>query len=291
MTGIPDGKGGVLLSAPGCVPTKFGLLSVAELVDELTGHWENGVEYDLETCEELFVVTSCPPGDVPAFDKTTDGAGRTDFADAFTMVASYKCSVPGLPVAEAWDHAASRLARGEDRTLERTFWTGLDVQGNDVLQNLGNNADVVDLTPGSGALTIGDGMALLESWAGDAMPCAPIIHAGRGMGVYLAERHIIEADGSVMRSAGTGTRVALGGGYQDTGPAGDIPAAGEVWLFVTGSILVRRGPTFFTPERDNNGAAIDRTINDIVVFAERTYAVEQDCAIAAVRVLAKSAYI
>lgn len=285
------GNGGVLVAPPACVPARYGLLSVAEVEDRPDGHWQTGIEYELETCEDLFVMTPKCNQVTPDLEKEVDGGtvSSDNYSDPFTMIAAYKCSTPGRPLSEAWEHAEKRLDRGENRAIERTFWTGLDKGGNTIRQSLGSNPDAVDITPGAGAVSITSGLAILESWAGENYPCQPVIHAQRGLGVYLGERGIVTSeDKKELRVTGTGSRVVIGGGYLATGPIGDVPAAGEGWLFVTGGIKVTRGPVFFTPERGRDGEAVDRVINDVIVFAERTYAIQQDCIIGAVRVLLQS---
>lgn len=285
------GDGGVLVAPPACVPAKFGLLSVAEVEDKPSGKWEAGVEYELETCEDLFVLTPKCNQTIPDLEeKDTDG-GTVDsdnFADPFTLVAGYKCGTVGRALSEAWEHAEIRLDRGEARAVERTFWTGQDRKGNAIRQSLGSNPDAVDLTPAAGAVTVTDGVAILESWAGENYPCQPVLHAQRGLGVYMGQRNLVSPDGDILRVTGTGSRVAVGGGYLASGPMGDDPGAGEGWMYITGSLKVLRGTTFFTPSRGDDGAAVDRLINNVTVFAERTYAIQQDCIIGAVRVLLQS---
>lgn len=396
------GNGGVLVAPPSCVPAKHGLMSVAEVEDRADGHWQGGVEYELETCEDLFVMTPKCNQTIPDLEKEVDG-GTVDsgnFADPFTMIAAYKCGTVGRPLSEAWEHAEIRLDRGEGRTLERTFWTGVDKAGNAIRQSLGQNSEVVDLSGAGAAVSITDGVAILESWAGENYPCSPILHAQRGLGVYMGQSGLVASDrNEELRVTGTGSRVVIGGGYEASGPngvsrptgvtatpqgaggtlasdtyeyvvtatsatgeslpssqvsatvvatgpgatgsvdlswtpvtgatgykiygrqagalgligtnaVGDttftdtgavVPAAapptedtsnsapvGESWIYVTGSIKVLRGPTFFTPNRGDDGGAVDRLVNDVTVFAERTYAIQQDCIIGAVRVLLQS---
>lgn len=285
------GNGGVLVAPPSCVPSKYGLLSVAEVEDRPDGHWMAGIEYELETCEDLFVLTpKCNQltQDLDPKDATGGNVSFDNFADPFTMVAAYECGTVGRALSEAWEHAEIRLDRGENRTIERTFWTGKDRKGNAIRQSLGENSNVVDLTPVAGALSISDGLATLESWAGDEYPCQPILHAQRGLAVYMGQSNVIRHDNDEMRVVGTGSRVVVGGGYTASGPMGNVPAPGESWLFVTGSIKVNRGPKFFTPDRGEDAAAVDRVVNDVTVFAERTYAIQQDCIVGAVRVILQS---
>lgn len=371
---------GERIDAPACVPTRFGLLSVAEKDDRDTDkHWGAGFHHEELTCEEGETrKVEC------VFDPEKDLESSLSYptSDPFTVVAPFKCATSKMTLAEAWNHAEKRLDRTEDRSVERTFWSGLDSQGNTISQTLGNGGPE-DLTPLAGAVKIGDGVSLLEEWAGENLPCGPIIHARRGIGTYFAERGLVAANGEVLSMIGTGTRVALGGAYQNTGPLGVVPggtfyttvldamtacvllddcvdgifvdwgdgngpvaescpvdpldaichtydaddtyqitvtgpggfhvgpvtvttstddsqdvegtgtpavADGEAWLFVTGPVKVVRGPKFFTPDRDDTEAAVDRLMNDVTVFAERNYGFQYECGIAAIRVLSRSAY-
>lgn len=286
------GDGGTRLDAPNCVPVRYSILSVAEVEDRPDGHWQAGVEYDLESCGALFVVQACPA--LPEQkDKSGQPDGRlsTQYVDPFTMVAKYECSTGGEDfLQEAWDISETRLARGEARTLESTFWSGQDAFGVDVRGTLGSDPDAEDLTPVPGtAISITDGLAVLEDWAGQNYPCSPIVHANRGIGTYLSERNLVTTEASTLLCRGTGSRVAIGGGYGSSGPLGVAAAPGTGWMFITGSIKVVRGPVFWTPDKGNDGQALDRVTNDIAVYAERTYAFEKDCITGAVLVELKSA--
>lgn len=277
---------GVEVPGPKCFAPRFGLFSVAEIEDRDHGHWEAGTYHEQLSCDDIQIISNdCVVGDVI---KNTDGGTGDPESDPFTLVAPYHCSTGGSSeLARAFDLAEARLDRGEMRGVERAFWTGRDSQGVALRQTLGG-PDAADLTPVSGAVSITDGFAMLESWAGENMPCAPILHAGRGLGVYLAERHLTERDGDVLHSRGTGSRVAIGGGYLVSGPDGVAAAPGEAWLFVSGSVKILRSPKFFTPDRNNFSEAINRRINDVTVFAERMYSIHVDCGIAAIRVNLKS---
>lgn len=289
---------GVEVTGPNCVRSRYGLLSVAETEEVPDGHWESGFHHIQVSCEDIETrVVNCPQDTTP---KDTEDAGL-DFpvGDAFTLIAPFKCSTGGLRLSEAWDYAEERLNRAEDRSLEQVFWTGRDALDNRVRGALGSaiigpdddddeTEEVVDLTPAAGAVSITDGLALLEQWAGENMACQPVIHAARGIATYLAERHLIGPEGEMMRALGTGSRVAVGGGYSTTGPDHTAADAGEAWLWVSGSIKVRRAPVFFTPTRTEEAAAVDRIINNVTVFAERNYGFTRECGLAAIKVNLKS---
>lgn len=283
-----SGGPGEQVQSPACVPARYGLLSVAEVEDRADGHWLQGFHHEQVSCDDIDSrVLECPPDNE---EKDTESGLEFPESDPFTLIAPFKCAVPGgMPLSRAWDLAEQRLDQAENRALERLFWTGRDRLGNVVRGTLGGDT-AEDITPAAGAVSLTDGFALLESWAGENMSCAPILHASRGLGVYLAERNLVEAsgNGSILYSKGTGSRIAIGGGYRVTGPDGVAAPAGEGWLFVTGAIRVLRGPKFFTPNRGDDAGAVDRLINDITVFAERNYGVERECGLAAIRVSLKS---
>lgn len=283
-------SGGTLITPPACTPAKFSLLSTIEVEDrtETDGHWQAGYSWDQNSCEDLVVVQACPPA---LEDKSASLEGVETFVgDPFTMVAGYACSAGGRPLDAAWTFAQERLDRGENRSAERTFWTGVDLGGNPIRGTLRHPFDdpddlAPDVTPVPGtAVSLTTGLALLEDYMGDCYPCAPLIHASRGVAVGLAERNLIYDNGQVLYVVGTGTRLVVGGGYQTAGPDGDDASAGEAWIFATGALKALRSPSFFTPPEGDTAAAVNRQINDIEVFAERTYGFIHDCCVAAVLV-------
>lgn len=273
------------VQGPACVPSRFGLFSVAEIEDRADGKWLMGFHHEELSCARVETRRlDCTPTNEP---KTLDDDDRgVDFpeSDPFVMIAPYECAVGGsLPLSTAWDRAGARLDQSEARDLERIFWTGRDEADNVVRGTLGGD-DAVDITPGTEAVSITDGLALLESWAGENISCAPVIHAARGISTYMAERGLIAREGLNLYADGTGSRIAVGGGYLVSGPNNAAALDGEGWLFASGSIRILRGPKFFTPGAGEEAQAVDRQVNDITVYAERTYGIERACGLAAIRV-------
>jgi hypothetical protein len=74
----------------------------------------------------------------------------------------------------------------------------------------------------------------------------------------------------VMYAVATGTPIAVGRGYIDARPDGDIaPAACHSWAFATGPVQIRRTEAFVNPE-DISGA-LARETNDVSFYGERHY--------------------
>jgi hypothetical protein len=279
-----SGDGGTPAPAPACRPPRYGLRSVVEL-DERNDHsWAKGLEWDEIPCESDTGLVSgqCPP--LEEQRKVTNRGFGTSTSDPFAVYAGYECSTGGTPLSVAWDNAARILEMNWWRTVERAFWTGLDQDGNEIRETLGT-IDATDLTPVDGAVEMTAGVAMLESFAGDCFDCEPIVHANKGLATFFAERHLIQRDGSNTRFLGTGTLLAAGGGYSDSGPGGVEAEAGEAWIYVTGGVRLTHGPVFFTPERDDAAGAVDRSVNDVTVYAERFAALQVGCCVGAVKVI------
>jgi hypothetical protein len=275
--------GGHSVPGPPCRPTRYGLASVADETHHEDDEWARGLEWDELACGyDLGVLSGqCPP----LLEAQTKVAGRgfgTNYADAFTVYAGWECSTGALRTGEAWDNAEELLRRNWWKALERTLWTGLDQDGEQVRSSLAFADGVADLTPSAGALDLTSAVAALEDYASDCDGCEPVVHAHRGLGVRLAERGLIQEDGDKLRIKGTGSLFVPGAGYGRTGPGGVAPDAGESWIYVTGSVAVHDSPAFFTPERGDAGGAVNMSVNDITVFAERFAAIQVGCCVGAV---------
>lgn len=277
---------GVLLPGPVIEPTRYGLLSVVQGPYEFPSpEAEGGVEWEDALCGDVFTtLPGCGLDSTPPVKSLTGGPTFED-ADPFTIYATYDCSTGGRRTQDAFDIARARLLANEGKGVERVFWTGVTNAGTILPSLAGGNANgdipVVDLTPAGGALCPIDAVAALESNLADCSPGLGVIHANYGLATYLFAENLVINDNGQLRS-GTGQRFAFGAGYPGTGPAGNTPAAGETWMFATGPVIAWRGDVFMTP--DEVGAAVDRSINQITVFAERTWAVGFSCCLFAVRV-------
>jgi hypothetical protein len=277
-----SGDGGIRVPAPRCGRWPGGVLSAAELDERGDNQWFKGLEFDMELCVSggpRVVSMQCPP---PVEQlKLTQRGYDTEWSEPFVVYAGYECSAGGELLSEAWAHAGAILDDGWVWALERALWTGLDQDGNSFRMSLAGG-DPVDLTPGAGAVDVASAVSLLEGHAKD-FPCSPVIHAPVDASAFLAEKAQLRHEGGRTTTA-LGTPVALGSGYPLTGPGGSAPGAGEAWMFASGGVRITTGPKFFTPERGDAGAAVDRLVNDVTVYAEKGFAVQLGCGLAAVRV-------
>lgn len=135
-----------------------------------------------------------------------------------------------------------------------------------------------DLTPTGGAVEPEVGLGILEGDAAVHYAGIPTIHSPRSITTLLFARFAMQAIAGKFYSW-QGAKVASGGGYiaANKGPTGSAPAAGEMWMYATGEVVVERGPL-------QQVESIDRSTNDQYVLLERFYQAAFDCYISAVRV-------
>lgn len=284
-----SGDGGFPVGGPECRPARYGLASVAEVVPMEGEEWTRGLEWDELACGYVLGAVSgqCPA--LPEQLKTATRGYGTKYADAFAIYAGWECSAGGMLLSEAWDKADALFQANRWKAIEAALWTGVDQDDNPIRSSFtmtdGEEPPALiaeDLTPAGGTVDLTTGISILEMFASGCSGCEPTIHAPRSAGPYLSERSQLERDGDMLRISSTGSRVALGSGYTLAGPT--APAAGEAWLYVSGSVKVMYGPRFFVPDRGDVAGAVDRLINDVTVFAEQFVALQLGCCLGAVRV-------
>lgn len=278
-----SGDGGTRVPAPRCEPWPHGLLTAAEFVEMGDNEWSKGLEFDQDVCATggpKVLSMPCPP---PIEQhKEAQRGFDTEYSDAFIVYRGYECTSGVTPTEEAWDHADGLLESTWKWGVERAFWTGVDQDGNTFRMSLALSPDVVDLTPGGGAPGLQRAVSILEGYMSD-FPCVPTIHAPIELASAFSVNTLLRPDGEGWRTA-AGSKVALGPGYPGTGPANAAPAAGEIWMFASGGVRITAGPKFFTPARGDLGGAVDTAVNLVTVYAERAFAAQIACGLAAIRV-------
>jgi hypothetical protein len=257
---------------PAVVPAGFGLAAVAGMPPTGDAHWQNGIQYQPLDCDPAGAWGDPCAADQP--DKSVPYGVGLVTATPFTVYAGWNCKAVGYTEAEILQRAQANLLLGEWRAVEDTVWTG--ALGNTPAlatadaDNLGTAADPVDA------------LALLEDYLGQTFGGQGVIHMSRYLATHLITNGTITPQGDRLMT-GLGTLVAAGGGYTaNTGPDGTDAAAGSYWMYATGPVSIRRSEVFVNP--DTVGAALNRTTNDVLVLAERTYVVDWACAHGAVLV-------
>ena len=193
-------------------------------------------------------------------DKVREGADVLSAAP-FTVYKSLECDLFSAAATEA--RTSRGLVLGEARAVETMVWAEMLAQ-----------TSSVDLTPGGGAVTIKAALGVLEGYAGENYGAVPTLHIPRSVVPLLTDLQWL--DGALVTVQGS--KIANGGGYtSNVGPDGNVAAAGEAWLYVSGEVTLTRTSisTYSAPLM---------VVNRARALSERVYAASVECFVAAVRV-------
>ncbi|MFF0401736.1 cupin [Streptomyces sp. NPDC005248] len=197
-----------------------------------------------------------------------------EHAEPITVYAGSECSTMGWTYTEAREHAEASLELGEQQAVEAGFWSA----------KLAMTA--TDLTPAEGPVSIAQGVAALEGCLAEQYGGVGVLHVPAGAAALLGCCNLVREDpaaGSLRTLAGNCVIIGAGYSAMNTGP-GNLPAEpGTAWLYITGPVVVRRGPTETVP--DQPGASVNIRNNDRRVLVERTYVVATTCTVCAVQVV------
>ncbi|WP_405759444.1 cupin [Streptomyces sp. NBC_01420] len=261
-------------------PLPHGILgaSCTEITDvpEDRVHELNGVEWLALGC--------CPARDWPdPCEDPVPGAPtekefcrpQTEIGKPITIYAGAECSAPGFSYEEAREQAVTSLAMGEQHAVEAGFMrTVLAV-------------DAVDLTPPEGPLSVAQGVAVLEGCLAESYGGVGTLHVPAGAAALLGCCNLLREDlgtGGLTTLAGNCAVIGAGYSYLNIGPGGLPADPGSAWLYITGPVVIRRGPVDVIPDRSRASASVNIRNNDRRVLAERTYVVGTTCTICAVQV-------
>ena len=245
------------IQAPPVVPHRFGLFTVASVVDAIGVREQSGVEWEPASAGPAAVATvPCSLGSSP-LDGTGVGLAT---ASPFVVYAGVRCDTSaGHTYRELLTRAQTRLSLGEQAACEQALWTG---QG-------GNHPRLADpatvVLGGGSAVPLTIGVGLLEEYLVTAYAGVGALHAPRRVAASAAAVRLVDRDGARLVTT-VGTPVVFGH-YPGTGPGGTAPAAGTVWLYATGQVLVRRGDVQVSDET----AGFDPATGRPLAVAQRVY--------------------
>lgn len=213
------------------------------------------------------LVDICPnPADVKVFDFAGWVPGFT-----FALQAGVQCNSVGLDVADQRRELERVVRANEGRDIERALRSIRFAEPDSDSDWMW--AAPVDVTPGSGANLV-TALALLEGYAAATYAGVPTLHLPRAAASLLGDRIVWEGAKAFTRN---GSKVAMGGGYDDALPTGewDLFATGEVYVEQSAEILFQ---SYVVPG-DGNGVGSDETgiaPNTSLAIAERLYRVGVD---------------
>lgn len=280
----------ITIPAPPVERTTGGLYAAANF-PELPGEgnqWENGVQYENETCAEPGGWAVVCIDDEDRADKVPTLTLPVVSGTPFVAYLGIQCALVGHSLEEYERMARNALDLCEQKAVERAFWTG-DLGNTPFLAagvyDVNTNPDgVVILGPDAGVtpLSVVQGIAALEQYLGDNYCGVGVLHAPRAVAPFAAENTQIVGSGNRMTTV-LGTRWAFGAGYSvNTGPTGVEAADGSAWIYATGQVNILRSDIWLQPGALEQ--AFNRLTNDAELYAERAFVITTECVKAAVRV-------
>lgn len=260
--------------APAILPWRFGLLSVANVIDETDDHARNGIFYKSPACTGTVTewVDDCDSDLVDP--KSPTGPDDTAYIQGcpFHLYAALNCKTTTL--AAMGEEVLRVFELDEQRAVEAAVWANvLATPAATVLNASSLPADAFPIVGGIAALE----SAMAECYGGRAT-----FHADRGVAPYFARDFQVHTEGSAKFSE-LGSAVAFYGGSPNTSPAGVVAPAGFAWIYATSTLTLRRFPIDVLPETDQRLQYSPLT-NEPFVLAERTYVPSVECCTYAVLV-------
>lgn len=249
---------------PGALVPRYGLFNVANGPLDLPPHARaGGLEFESAVCKlPTGYQIDCPQ---PAVNKTfaAGGAGVIT-ATPFVVRSDLECAPVGLTDTQLRQWLLERLKAGEQAAVERIFSDGTVA----ALPSLQGSTSLAAST------SLVKAIGLLESWLYARYGLPGVLHIPAVAASGLVSGGALVKDGNQWKTA-MGTLVSFGN-YAGTGPAAEVPAAGTIYIYITGQVTVWRAPDseVFTTPLD---AALNRTTNQVYGQAEREYAVAYEC--------------
>lgn len=263
----------VLLPAdPNPSTQRYGLFNATNGPLELPIHARNGgLQYTTPLCSLPggYEVNCIPDLDTKTF---TDGVD-TITGTPFVVIASFLCGTIGFGADEYAAMAVAKLKAGEQAVVEQIFSAG----------TFGEAPSLANNTPAATALTaatsVSGAIGELEAWLYHLSGITGVIHIPISDSARVLTSDYVTFSTGAWRTK-LGTAISFGD-YANVGPTGTAPAAGHSFWYITGQMSTWRTPDsdiFVSPY----GASIDKTSNQIRMYAEREYVVAYDCHVASV---------
>lgn len=283
----------ITIDAPPVERYSGGLYSVAPpqsgpVMDGEPRRWENGIQYQSETCAQpsTWAVT-CGTDPEREVKEATMQLPLVE-GTPFVAYLGINCSLQGKTLEDFRRYVTNALEMCEQTAVERTFWTG--DMGND--PHLANgvydpvaNPDGAEILGTSDVTALGvmQGVAALESWLGENYCGTGVLHAPRGLAAYAANFNLLKDGSGGQLLTPLRNRWAFGGGYVvNTGPDGTEATEGTAWIYATGQVNIWRSEIWLQPDQLEQAFAIRSNI--VEMFAERAFVITRECRTAAVRV-------
>ncbi|MDI9914365.1 hypothetical protein [Rhodococcus sp. IEGM 1379] len=251
------------VAAPTLTPSRFGLVTAADLVVPEDRHFVNGVQFESNPSGPA-KLTAAECLESPGPDRTVPDGIEVVEADPIIVYNGFTCRAVGVDESEMLDRARKALTGGEWAAVEKA------------LPLMTADTDIFTTT----AVPLVKGIGLLEDHLTEQYGGVGVIHAPRHVAMFAAERRQIDVE-SGRKVTTLGTRWSFGN-YPNTDADGDAAAVDTAWLVATGAVQVRRSEVKQRPV--TLADALDRRTNEVFAIAERTYVVSWETVQAAVLV-------
>jgi len=255
---------GLSVPAPERLRRRYGLFDAASGPIDLPTTGEGGGVRFVPVCGEAYAYgVNCYNGEVSAPDKPMDGQSGEVESGVFVALATLNCGAVGYTDEEQRQMVLRRLEGTEQAAVERALWTGQDFEGNSLgIQSLSGEAETVPM-PGLTDLLITDVVGALERYAYTEHQYGGVayIHAPIEVAASAAEAGLIVPEGP--------------------GPnARKLTPMGSVWVFgayPAGHVIVTGQTTVWRAPEIQVYNAFERPTNEVIMVAERAYAVAFEC--------------
>ena len=229
------------VEAPTVKPHPYGLFTVASPESPSNTEWQHGFSFESWACIDPNITrSSCIDGLADAPPKEFEVCPNTQMTKPFTVYTGVKRTGQSQDVAET--QARDILTNAEEYAVEKQLWAAL---GTAVTE--------------SAALSPLGALALVENSLAVGYMGLGVIHMTPGMAVRLGTTALVPKGNGLETIAGT--PVAVGAGYA---------AGGAVAIYGTGQLKIMRGGVDYVD-------AFAPSVNDLLVLAERNYAMAWDC--------------
>jgi len=249
-----------IVPAPEPLRARYGLFTAASGPLDLPAHGEGGgVRYVPDTCGTAYPYgVACYNVDNPAPDKPHDSDNAEVETGVFVVLSTMNCGAPGYTVEEYRTKVRRRLEGTEQAAVETAAWSGLDFEGN-ALDILTLDGQAVDVDSGYDPGLITDVVGALERYAYTQQQYGytAYIHAPVEVAAFAFESGLVLKDGNRM-----------------------VTPLGSIWSFgayPSGSVIITGQTTVWRTPEIQVYNAFDRVTNEVLVVAERAYAVGFDC--------------
>lgn len=261
----------VLLPAdPNPNQQRYGLFNATNGPLELLPHARiGGLQYVTSLCSLPggYEVNCITDSDTKTFP---DGLS-TIVGTPFVVLATELCGTLPYSAAEWAQFVTAKLIAGEQAVVEQIFSAG----------TFGQSPSLANNTPAATALTavtsVSAAIGSLEGWLYHLYGPTGIIHIPISDAARVLTSDYVTKDSGVWRTK-LGTAVSFGD-YVNEGPTGTPAAADHSYWYITGQMSIWRSTDIFVSPW---GESIDKTTNQLRMFAEREYVLAYDCHVASV---------